>query len=198
MRDQSFDSQSFCIQLDRLMKSQDVRTLSAELLSRITPNGNSKFLNEFVIRRRDKNVLVLLAIFSWYAPEEIGILLRLNLERFSTSSEFWFLAIMLESKGSMLNFLTETRLWSTRDFFGNILNERRLKSLKYYLSPLCESKKRPKRVIRHRGYRDKGSLRISSDKHDLFTGSREQQKIEEQREVLHDSYLFLRGFILGG
>lgn len=198
MRETTFDCQSFCIQLDRIMNEDRIRTKSAELLSRITPSASNNFQNEFVLRRREKCILICLAIYSWYAPEEIGILLRLALERYSKNEDFWFLAIMLESKASMKNFLVETRLWSSRDFFGNILTEEHLDKLFTYFFPLYQTKRRPRRVQRHRGYRDKGSLRISSDRHQFISGTREQQTIEYQREVLTDSYQFLKGFLLGG
>jgi hypothetical protein len=90
--------------------------------------------------------------------------------------------IYLAGKIEMQKFLYLTERYSARELFGNILGnelEVCLKNLRIFL----RTKPRAKRKIRHRGYRDKGSLRLphcwlpSSD----FLLTEEMNSIERKR-----------------
>jgi len=203
MRDTNFNCRSFCRSLEQYFEKSEYQTKSAEVLSLITPRFVetkeklyfSDFENEFTINFRDKEYLILLSIYSWYCPEEIGILLRLNLERFSKVPDFYYLKFLLENKGTMLKFLIDTTMFSSRDFWGNICNKKNSKIFYKLYSPKFSSKSKPKKVQRARGYKDKGTLRFKSDIHSFATGTREQQTIEQRRLDLRHTYEFLRGFL---
>lgn len=213
MRDKFFDSQSFVRSLESFCTDEAVVLQSTELLSRITPNDEGLFLEE--IKRRNKyrkspefkisfensivlkdkslSNLVCLAIVSWYIPEEIGILLRMELSKLTGNENYFILEFLLEEKGLMLCYLIETSLWHTRDFFGNEAKQilRCLKTIR----PRFSSTRKPTRIQRHRGYRDKGSLRLKHELHSFAEGTREQQTIEEQRKVRQDTKDFITGFL---
>lgn len=218
MRDQSFDSQSFVCSLETFADCDTVRVQSSELLSRITPNDEGlyeeeikrrkksnfrawpekktnllKFENSFVLKDKSLSNLVCLAIVSWYIPEELGILLRMELSKLSGNEDLFILRFLVENKGIMLCFLEETSLWHTRDFFGNIATQ--LPKCLNTVRPRFSSTRKPTRVQRHRGYRDKGSLRLKHEYHSFAEGTLEQQKIEEAREISNFTADYIFGFL---
>lgn len=201
-----FDSQVFVQEVQRLAEEDFVTKHSTEVLSRITPSDEvSSFENSFVIKTNEFNDLVGLSVLSWYLPEEIGLLLRWSLEEKLQSDRIESrkekreipLTILLSSKGQMLCFLLETDLWSSRDFFGNIFNEKIIRRLLSCFSPCFKTKKKPKRVQRHRGYRDKGTLRNEVHKDpNRYVNDTLGAKIQEQKRIsTADSCQFLIGFI---
>jgi hypothetical protein len=95
-------------------------------------------------------VLVGLAVMSWYMTEEIGILLRLQLEETEWPSEKFFQKeLLLTSKDVMIGYLILQEEWSSSDFFGNVLNVARLHWNSKYVS-FAEVSRRP--VKRYTGY----------------------------------------------
>jgi hypothetical protein len=66
--------------------------------------------------------------------------------------------LLLESKEIMEIYLYETKRYTGSEIFGNILGND-LKDLLKYLKLRRNLKSKPKRVQRHRGYRDHGSRR---------------------------------------
>lgn len=198
MRDHRFDSQSFCFELERQINSS--LKFSTEVLSRITPSAlGSSFENSYRIKDRSLVNLILLSLISWYIPEEIGILLRFSIiENISNQEDLEFLNLLLDSKGEMKLFLINTTLWHTRDFFGNILVEKNLQHALNSIVPSLKSNRKPKRVQRHRGYRDKGTLRKESDKHDFWISTDEQNRLENERKSRQETLDLLRGFIGSG
>lgn len=196
MRDSRFDSQSFCSELENQVFES--LNLSSEVLSRITPSDWNSFENLFRITDRRAENLIRLAILSWYLPEEVGVLLRMSIEEI-LSEDINYIQVLLFNKGEMKCFLCDTKLWHTRDFFGNILTSKKLRQSLNSVHPVYKTKRRPKRVQRHRGYRDKGTLRLNSDKHTLWISTDEQNRLEEERKNHQSTLDFLRGFIgLGG
>lgn len=201
MRDTSFDSQNFCLQLDRKV-IEAATANSAELLSLITPSDNG-FLNTFRIKTNNKTDLLVLAIYSWYLDENIGMLLRWSMldklkELDPESEKYLEVEICLRSRGLCLSWLQETSLYHTRDFFGNVLTDSRIRRCRHFFAAEFKTKRRSKRIQRHRGYRDKGSLRRASDRHELYSGTLEHQLLEKQRQVLADTVSLWEGFLLGG
>lgn len=193
--DRNFDSQSFVYQCESTLKKY------SEIFFRSSASDSPKwedtnFENQIVIKSRLKEDLVLLAIFSWYMPEEIGILLRFELQEICDKNpEAIWLHFLIKEKGLMYNYLCDTKLWSTRDFFGNILTKKRLNKIKYLYSLKFKTKKKPKRVQRHRGYRDKGTLRNIHEYHSFASCTGEQMTIEENRAIHKDTLSFLQGFL---
>lgn len=199
MRDHFFDSQSFCRSLEKILISE-MGISKLRLTSSAVANSNLKankiFENRFRIKTRDLNDLVLLAIISWYMTEEDRILLHFEIQdRIKNNEDICFLELLLESKAQMLLFLQETQLWHTRDFFGNILNERKVKRLLSLVRPVYSSNRKPKKKAFRRGYNDKGTRRPYHEIHDLTDFSREQREIELKRRSLQDTILFLQGLV---
>lgn len=193
MRDLRFDPQAFCSEL-----SQKLEKLAkdSEILSRITPIDWSRFENSYVLKDKSVENLVRLSIFSWYIPREFGILLREEITQIiSHREELDFIQLLLEAKPRMLLYLVMTTKWHTRDFFGNVLNEKILRQSMMLLGCLYESKKKPKRTEYRRGYRDKGSLKLLHEYHSFVDSTSEQNSLERQRIVRQQSLLFLRGFL---
>lgn len=190
------DSQDFILQTEKFLQKCFITSFSSEVLSRIAPSAlGENFENSYRISVKTQTNLVLLSLISWYLPEESGILLRLSIEEEIRNTDLDFLALMLENKGQCLCFLLETSLWSTRDWFGNLLTLSNLKTALGSLKPSLKSRRKPKRIQRHRGYRDKGTLRKESDKHDLWTSTAEQMKLEEERLSNAQTLEFLVGWI---
>jgi hypothetical protein len=131
-----------------------------------------------------------LALVSWYLPEEIAVLLRLDLENIAPKlddEDFHKvpLMIVLSSKAMALLFLQESNLWSTRDFFGNYLQPGLLQKLR----PLRLSPKVVK-PQRKRGYHDHGTRAFDSQHlraRAYWEDTMLHLEIEENRKALEDA-----------
>lgn len=79
-------------------------------------------------------------------------------------------------------------LMSEDDFFGNFLTEceRFLRREPHSFKPLVRDEHKPRRLIRHRGYRDKGSLR---PKHQQGRNLPEEFHSEDRRGKVRYSHL---------
>lgn len=193
MRDQNLNSQVFCSQLNRICEAV---SKDSEVLSRITPRLWERFENSYSFFEPDAKKLVRLAILSWYLPKEYRILLQLSLkEEINNKENLDFIEYLLESKYLMILFLQETNLWSTRDFFGNILTKESLKMSVFSVSCRYETTKRPKRSQRIRGYRDKGTLKLPHQVHDCSDLTCEQNELEKIRIDRHNTFLLSLGFL---
>jgi hypothetical protein len=192
MRDSHFDVQSFCSSVDSILNRY--REKDSEVLSRITPSAFRNFTNEFRILDKSEENLVRIALLSWYVPEEIGVCLRMSLEE-NIGPEVDWIRLLLFSKAESILFLQETRKWHTRDFFGNILNTEKMIQCLFTIRPIYSPTHAVKRPQRHRGYRDKGTLRLQHEIHQDWSATDEQNQIERHREIAHYTLLFARGWI---
>lgn len=193
------DSQTFITETEKILKDELNTNFSTEVLSRITPSAiGALFTNSFRITDWSFTNVLTLIILSWYVPEEIGILLRLEIEDHILDGDLSFLDFLVRKsavRGLTLVWLLDTSLLSTRDFFGNILNSRNIRKALLSIKPIMYTKRKPKRVQRHRGYRDKGTLRKDSEKHDLWISTAEQMKIEESRLSSCQTLDFIEGWV---
>lgn len=188
-------SATFCAELENIL-DEFITSSSTEVLSRITPSvRDPRFENQFSISLRTQENLICLSLLSYYMPEEIGVILRMSISEEIQKTDLDFLELLLKGKGQALCFLLDTSLWHSRDFFGNIVTPNNLKQSILSFRPKMQTRRRPKRVQRHRGYRDKGTLRRDSDKHDLWYSTAEQLEIEEERESQAHTLKFLEGWI---
>jgi len=192
------DSRQFCDSVERISKNW-TRERSIDLRNDVVDNSNfhvdkTMFFNLKQINLRD---FIRLSIVSWYFPEEIRVVLQSDLReaqsKFSSEDKF-LLEQFLLSEAEMLCFLLETRLWHSRDFFGNLLKD--FRELNKYL----KVKNFRKKVVvpqRKRGYHDQGS-RVEDHrwlpKKD-YSLTEEQNRIEENRVRHGDTIEFLRGFL---
>lgn len=199
MRDYVSNPTEFYNQVERRIKqlvTLDIETLRSDVVD----NSNSHWdnLTFFYLKGLGMKDFIRLGIVSWYLPEEIGILLRVDLEeklKFLAKEDRILCQQFLFSKARMLIFLKETTLWHTRDFFGNILGTTNNLNRFFKLSPLRRKVKRPQRK---RGYDDKGS-KVSDEKWKPkfdFTLTELQNQIEQERKSLKDTQLFIEGFLI--
>lgn len=193
MRDKSFDSQSFCFDVKKRILKYSEKFLRTSALD--NPNFLEKHTGDLTITTRDSTDLVVLALVSWFIDKEIGILLRLKLEQMIGKNEdLNFIRLLLENKGLALCYLCDTQLWHTRDFFGNVLTDARLQRLTKQVKFQRRILKRPSRVQRKRGYKDKGSLKKIHEYHEFASGTLEQNTIEAKRLSQQETILFLQGW----
>ena len=144
---------------------------------------------------RTLNERIALAIASWYLGE-FGYTVREDLREslISLSLEDKFLVeLLLSSKAQMIEFLKNTSLWHTRDFFGNLLPlaETILLHLKFRYPSV-----KVHRPQRRRGYNDKGSRAVDP----FWKSARafwEDEEVQLQREKDLDTYQDTLQFALG-
>lgn len=197
MRDRNFNSSDFISGLERYMTR--FRTKLELLRSDVVDNPNFSY-DSFVfnVSTLGPDEVLGLALLSWYAPREVSLYLRMDLEK--RIKQFLLedqakISLCLSSKGTCLNFLQETTLWHSRDFFGNILDKlsRRLRVLR-----IMRPKRKVKRPQRKRGYHDHGSRvpehrwKPKSD-YELVM---KQNQIELERLALKDTISFMEGWLL--
>jgi hypothetical protein len=111
---------------------------------------------------------------------------------------FWLL-VLLENKDYFLQWLVEQETISENAFFGNICSVDALIGAMNSITIRFEEEfHRPKRVLRHRGYRDKGSLPTGSSRiiaqeesSDIFLQLAEYQR-EEKKKILQGETNLLR------
>lgn len=182
----------------------------SNIFSRSTVAVNPKWLkydfeNQIRLKTNKLNELVFLAMLSYYIPQEVGVLLRLSIsEKIEHNEDLSLLTFFLKGKGQMYSFLLDTQRWHSRSFFGilgnmkfyELYDKKHKKSHDFNLfSFVMKSKKKPKRTLRHRGYRDKGTLPEKHECHSLASGTREHYTLEISRQTHRDTLAFLQGFL---
>jgi hypothetical protein len=176
--------------------------IEAEVLSLQQPvmyESTFRFRNFEKIEVRglhSKNDLVTLVCLSWWMPELIGTLIRLAVEdEFSVRQRSEDLALLVLDKRVYFFILFSDSRFSDR-WIQSILSE---KNLQEVLDRLRIRKRfirtsRPKRLQRHKGYRDKGTL-PSIDERALRLGITEdvtfQEKQNKREEYLSSKELYL-------
>lgn len=195
MRDISFDSQSFLVELEHVVgKKRQHFLLSTSALD--NSNRLRDWENSFILRDRSFTSLVILSIFSWYIPEEFGILLRMDIqEKVKNNEDLGFVELLLISKAHCLNFLLDTKLWHTRDFFGNILCEKNIKKALDSVKFRFRKKKKPTKLVYRRGYKDKGSRRKDVNPNAFIDTSSLVREEEIKKQSHLDTLAFLQAFL---
>lgn len=191
----NFNSQSFISEVEKLLEGYSSKVF------RTSASDSSKwscdrFENRVILKTRKLDDLIALSLISYYLPEIAGWSLRISIEEIvDKNPELSIVHFLLQGKGLCWLFLCDTKLWSIRDFFGNILSKSRLEQLGYMFEPKLRSNKSPKRVQRHRGYRDKGSLKFSHEYHSFVDFTKEMNELEQSRQSREDTLAFIRGFL---
>lgn len=141
---------------------------------------------------------LLLACVSWYLPKEISVLLRLKLEEIAIKAEPGQrirLSLLLSSEAEMIIYILESSVLgrNPEEVFGNI----RGIPFKFVVCP--KSSRKPKRQVRHRGYRDKGSLGPECVTRQDLAGDINlrllQEQIESERRSTEEFIQISLGFI---
>lgn len=198
MRDCNFNTDSFVTQLEHriyLLIEDKIKVLRNHVVDNPNFPADERQLS---LCRMNLKEIITMGVIHWYFPEEIQVLINLELEKklkhFSLEDQF-LISQFLNSKYEMIRFLTETRLFHTRDFFGNYINKfipKVVKKIRF-----MEQKVTVKQTQRKRGYHDHGSraldhIYIESKFVDL---TREHNELEEKRQQLRDTLAFTRGWL---
>lgn len=186
------DSISILTETERVV-SKHSQELFALLRTSVcdSPNFLDKYLMDLILPRTKDDILRLIVLLNFQnVPDEFDCLLRVELEdRLNKVNEISWMKILLDPN-ILRVWLLENHEYSTRDWFGNILNENKLSKLVKSL----RFKKRSryiKKVQRKRGYTDKGSLKPRNKlPGELKSTYLEPKELEEIR-LLHYSTLDL-------
>lgn len=161
MRVKNLSSKEFNIQLEKTV-NRGFRL--GDWFSRVhvsdTPTCPEELEDWTIVYPKDFRLLRTLVIVQWYLPEiwHWRIFLDLKENSFSQLNRKQRIEIqlLLESKEIMEIFLYETERYSGSEIFGNFLGND-LKDLQKSLKLRKNRSFKPKRIQRHRGYRDHGS-----------------------------------------
>ena len=177
---ESFD-QKFREQLDRRSSGS------------VSPSAIVSFNVRKIRREQD---LLLLGIASWWLGPTGFLLredLREHLKAMQSEENKIRLRLILSSKVASQEVIIQT--FHERDLYGNQLPRllillRRLEIVLYRVKPA-------KRVQRHRGYRDHGTLRPSHSWTETrdFSFTEAQMEKEDKDQLDEDTFEFLRGFL---
>lgn len=132
---------------------------------------------------------VLLALFQWYTTDEIRVCINLWLEE-HWGSEYSELKQSLQlSKLMALGAILEQNLWSDRDFFGNVLIVQNWSNKIFRRCFRTIYRRKPKRLVRRRGYNDHGTLRLPHESEPSYPTEKllSVVQLEERRELQRQS-----------
>lgn len=153
------------IQFEREIENYILRRLpprTKDLRNQVlnNPNLNSSSCL-FRLPRKEEEILGLSCLL-WYLPEELRVLLLVEIERKHLSKKNEILKrILISSKENMILFLFLTKRWHSREIFGNLLRKGLL-SLEN-LSLYREKRGKIRKKVFRRGYQDHGSKRLESE-----------------------------------
>lgn len=155
--------------------------------------------------RKFRYLLAYLIIFYYFPLEEsIFCYMYLDLQDFIRSSQAFWLTALTSSKEIFLKYLEVQKTMSEQLFFSGICNEQFLKQVLESISLRFEERlKNPRRVIRRKGYKDKGTLGTLSSTA-LKTGVNEDfylstlQYLKEEKEEYKSVKVQLLGEYLQG
>jgi hypothetical protein len=191
-------SQRVLFELERnfKIKAEKIESVCSEIQSRYLQQGVDHSFRFYCRNPRDAMVL---CCVSWYLPEILRLEVQIEIsqrltKKFGPEYE-QKISLLLESKPKMLIYLLESNVlgYKTQEVFGNIIGS----TTKLQVFQL--SHRKPKRIQRHRGYRDKGSRRTGfeflSEEEIDFTLRELQLQLEEERIAIQDSIQFWSGFM---
>lgn len=114
--------------------------------------------------RKWKKFLSYLVIYHYYElSESVFCYLHLDLLELLEHSESHWLIVLIEDKERFLKYLLAQETMTEQQWFSGICNKRNLlETLEHIRLRFEEKLRRPRRVVRRKGYRDKGSLGDSS------------------------------------
>jgi hypothetical protein len=174
------------------MLNEELRTQKASPYNTRKVESNRSVVGEHFQRQSFYFLLGYIVLLHFYPTDEkhfCYLYLDLQDHILKNHDSFW-LSVLLENKDIFLLWLEEQKTITEDAFFGNIVNQDRLIDIMNSITIVFEERlRRPKRVIRHRGYRDKGSLPKDSqgvireeESKDIFL-SILQYQIEEKSEL---------------
>jgi hypothetical protein len=193
-----------CLKLlkrQRKRKDPQKASLDSSLAEKTEIPVGLKFLS-----KKFKDLLGFLVLYHYYPMEpSVYVYFHLDLqEQLEVTESFW-LSVLLENKDYFLIWLEEQRTISAQVFFSGIANEKNLERLIRNIVFTFEEKfKKPRKLVRRKGYRDKGSLGPLSSrvlkkelKNDFYLTVLQYQ-IEEKALLRRDLSILLRDHLTKG
>lgn len=156
--------------------------------------------NDQILLRRPKTwrQYLRLLMVHWYLPEEIRPLVHLELEELENKygiDKNIVAHTILESEPKMILYILESNLFKTeRELFGFV--HMHFQFEKYHFFVLRARK--PRRLVRRRGYKDHGSRRLPHEQHEAkfdYSFTEEQNRIEAERQANIDAQDIVSGFL---
>lgn len=159
------------------------------------------------LSKRHKRLLGYLLLYHFYPLEEtIACYIHLDLYDFieENSQSFWLIALM-DDRDTFLRYLEVQEVMTEQQFFSGICNETFLEGcLSTIVYRFEEKLRKPKRVIRRKGYRDKGTLPSFDEKtrreelsNDFFL-KLYQLELEEKSDIQQSEISLLRSHLKEG
>jgi len=110
--------------------------------------------------RKFKILIAFLVLYHYYPIDRtVFCYYHLDLLDLIESTESFWLSVLLKDKELFLKYLVEQRVMTEQQFYSGIVNVKNLrKSIEFIKFRFEEKLKHPRRVVRRKGYRDKGSL----------------------------------------
>lgn len=153
--------------------------------------------------RRWKKFLSYLVIYHYY-PLEPTVLcyLHLDLLELLENSESHWLSVLLENKGRFLKYLEIQMTMTEQQWFSGVCNKKNLLDTLSNIRLRFEEKlRKPRKVVRRKGYRDKGSLGDNSTRairqeiQSEFALTLAQFELEEKRKLKHTESRLLVSYL---
>jgi len=172
----------------------------------ITRPGDKLPVGERFLSEKQKTLLVYIIIFHYWRLDEkhfYYFYLDLREHIVKNPNSFW-LIVLLENKDYLLRWLEVQQTIGEGELFGNLLGKEYLsRTVESILVVFEETFRRPRRVVRRKGYKDKGSLPRDSqgvirqeEKVDRIL-SELQEQIEREREWKSMEISLFEGFLAG-
>jgi hypothetical protein len=118
----------FDLQLERFYSKylkERTESLRTKILDSPTQWPEDQDPTRLWIKAKKQRHWIVLALMSWYAPEEVRFLLQLELLEHKQWDvvDFDLGELLLTSKSYALGYVLEQEFWNESDFFGNVLNK---------------------------------------------------------------------------
>jgi hypothetical protein len=170
----------------------------------VQPVDPNTIVGEKFLSKRYRDLIGYLILFHYYPIEETHFCyLYIDLQdHIKEIPESFWLSVLLENKELFLKWLVKQQTMTEGEFFGSIANEN---NLNYLMSKIViqfeEKLRRPRKVIRRKGYKDKGSrandstLAIRQEESIDIYLTLNQLRIEEQREIRSLKLILFREYL---
>jgi hypothetical protein len=158
-------------------------------------------------RNKYRILLTYVVLFHYYKMDEsVRCYFYLDLvDHLEDNPNSFWLIVLLEDKEYFLKWLEVQETMTRNDFFSSVCNEKNLIEVLSYVTLRFEERlRRPRKLVRRKGYRDKGTLPDSSAtairqeiQRDAYL-TQLQYIIEEKRDIRKQEISLFRDFLTKG
>lgn len=127
-------------------------------------------------------------------------ILKLALEDRCRETENEDFLILLKNRMYFYNYLLEPGVeYNSRKIFGLCLDKDKWSEIQKRLKKVFRLQffptNRPRRLVRHKGYRDKGSIRLVHTIHSCYDGKADQLLVEQEKKAIQDTLSLFQGWL---